>query len=145
MLTGTMQIRGMRELIPIAGTAVILVTGISMVQRATPQDEQLNRAPLAPPCVVRNNYHDPSDCALRRGAAITAPNIGVEGTLDVLDGGGSPRVWSFDIFSGTWQALANAPGPVRSGGAISNLFNDCDFAFEGGGSKKFFSTGTICN
>jgi len=77
------------------------------------------------------------------GAAITSPNIGGEGTLDVLAGGGSSVVWSYDILSNTWRALEEAPRPVRSGGAISNLFSNCDYAFSGDGTS-FFAAGTIC-
>jgi hypothetical protein len=78
------------------------------------------------------------------GTAMTSPNIGGEGTLDVLEGGGSSRVLSYDIQSGIWQPLTYAPTGVEHGAAISNLFNGCDFAFAGGGSNRFFTTGTIC-
>ncbi|MBS1858131.1 MAG: hypothetical protein JST11_22360 [Acidobacteria bacterium] len=76
---------------------------------------------------------------------MTSPNIGAMGTLDLLEGGGASRVWSFDIKAGAWALLENAPEPVRSGGAISNVFNGCDFGFVGEGSSNFFSTGTICD
>lgn len=76
---------------------------------------------------------------------MTSPNIGQDGTLDVLVGGGSSAIWSLDIHSGVWRRLGYAPGPVGPGGAISNLSNSCDFAFVGEGSTGFFSTGTMCD
>lgn len=79
------------------------------------------------------------------GIAMTTPNIGGEGTLDILEGNGSTGVWSFDAFSNTWRTLANTPGPIRAGAALSNLFGSCDFAFAGGGSTMFFTTGTLCS
>lgn len=77
------------------------------------------------------------------GGAITAPNIGQEGTLDVLPGNGSQLVLSLDVASGIWSPVGSAPVPVASGGALSNLFNGCDYAFAGGGSQMFFATGGI--
>jgi hypothetical protein len=77
------------------------------------------------------------------GGAITAPNIGQEGTLDVLLGGGSQQVLSLDVFTKTWSAVGSAPSQIGEGGAIASLFNGCDYAFAGGGSTAFFSTGGI--
>lgn len=101
---------------------------------------------LAGPGQERQIPSDPSSPAVgdRIGSAMTSPNYGGEGTLDVLEGGGSSRVWSFDILSNTWRSLGNAPSPIRAGGAISNLFNSCDYAFTGGGSSDFFAIGTLC-
>jgi len=134
------QVPGVRKLIRIAGTIAIVVTAVTVAQRAKSQSEEAQikyRPPRPPPLRFPSA---PSHV----GAAMTSPNIGGEGTLDVLEGGGSSRVWSFDIESESWQALENAPTNVGPGGAISNLFNGCDFAFAGGGSSSFFSTGTIC-
>jgi hypothetical protein len=78
------------------------------------------------------------------GGGIASPNIGQEGTLEVLAGGGSTVVHKLDVASGTWNTLGAAPAPVLAGGAIFNLFNGCDYAFTGGGSTAFFSTGTLC-
>jgi hypothetical protein len=86
----------------------------------------------------------PPKASVRSGASMTSPNIGREGTLDILEGAGSSHVWSYDIASDAWSALWNPPVAVTAGGAISNLFNSCDFAFAGGGSRIFFTTGTNC-
>jgi hypothetical protein len=75
---------------------------------------------------------------------MTSPNIGDEGTLDIVEGAGSSRVWSYDISLDSWWALWNPATAVTAGGAISSLTNSCDFAFAGGGSHTFFSTGTMC-
>jgi len=77
------------------------------------------------------------------GGGIAAPNIG-DPTLDILQGGGSSIVWSFNGDTGTWH-LFETPGPVGPGGAIANLFNGCDYAFAGNGSRTFFSTGRLCS
>ena len=75
------------------------------------------------------------------GGAVTAPPYGREGTLDVLQGGGSATIWSLDIWANTWSTLGDAPDIIQAGGTNSNQFAGCDFAFVGGGSTKFFSTG----
>jgi hypothetical protein len=77
------------------------------------------------------------------GGALTAPNIGLEGTLNVLPGDGTRTVWSLDIASNTWTVAGTAPSATVQGGAISNLFNSCDFALVGGGSSDFFQTAGI--
>jgi hypothetical protein len=136
----------MRNRNPFARTFAILVIVLTVAQPATPQAEQTNRA--LPERLAERQEEKRFPITARRvshaGAAITSPNIGGLGTLDVLEGGGSARIWSFDIESNTWTPLDSAPGPVGPGGAISNLFNGCDFAFIGDGSTNFFSTGTIC-
>jgi hypothetical protein len=121
----------MLRFISLAGAAVILGTPFCLAQVHAPKD------PRQPSLFTLMGPHS--------GAAITSPNIGGEGTLDVLEGGGSSRVWSFDVLSNTWTLLGNAPAPVGPGGAISNLFNNCDFAFAGDGSASFFATGTACD
>jgi hypothetical protein len=79
------------------------------------------------------------------GGALTAPNYGIEGTLDVLPGNGTRIVWSLDIASNTWTIVGTAPDASGQGGALSNLFNSCDFALIGGGSTRFFRTaGAFC-
>jgi hypothetical protein len=124
----------------------ILATALIVARPATPQAEQANRA--LPGSLTDRQKDNRLPITFRRishaGAAITSPNIGGQGTLDVLEGGGASRIWSFDIESDTWTLLDHAPGPVGPGGAISNLSNGCDFAFVGGGRNNFFSTGTIC-
>jgi hypothetical protein len=80
---------------------------------------------------------------VREGGALASPNIGQEGTLEVLAGGGSKTVHKLDVASGSWSTLADAPAPVVAGGAISHQFNGCAFAFTGG-TTAFFSTGTLC-
>src|SRR5262249_53118856 len=79
------------------------------------------------------------------GGAITTSNIGGadEGTLNVLQGGGASSVWSLDIAANAWKLIDNAPSNVAAGGATANQFNGCDFAFVGGGSSQFFSTGLL--
>jgi hypothetical protein len=39
--------------------------------------------------------------------------------------------------------MDNAPSAIAAGGATSNQFSGCDFAFAGGGSSQFFSTGLL--
>src|SRR5690349_10931798 len=107
----------MRKSLLLAMTVVFLAAGV--LRLAYSQDPQRDAVrpvhiPFGPPHV---------------GTAMTAPNIGGEGTLDVLEGGGSPLVWSYDVESGVWKALTNASTGVEHGAAISNLFNGCDFAF----------------
>jgi hypothetical protein len=123
----------MRKSIFIALTVSFIA--VAIVQRASSQaqDSQIHFPPVRFPF---GSAHV--------GTAMTSPNIGNEGTLDVLEGGGSSRVLSYDIQSGIWQPLTYAPTGVEHGAAISNLFNDCDFAFAGGGSNRFFTTGTLC-
>lgn len=75
------------------------------------------------------------------GGAITSPNFGVEGTLNVLLGGESSEVWSLDIASNSWTLIYNLPASVTKGGAMSHQFNGCNFVFVGEGSTQFFSTG----
>jgi hypothetical protein len=132
----------MRKRVPITGAVAILVV-VGMTQPATPQSEQPKRGLLAPSDDMQNDNRVP--IPFRRvshaGASVTSPNIGA---LDILAGGGSSRIWSFDFELNTWARLEDAPGHVGLGGAISNLFNECDYAFLGDGSTSFFSTGTIC-
>ncbi len=79
------------------------------------------------------------------GGAITSSNVGGAdaGTLNILQGGESTAVWSLDIAANSWKMLADAPGAIAAGGATSNQPNGCDFAFAGGGSNQFFSTGLL--
>jgi hypothetical protein len=79
--------------------------------------------------------------AIGVGGAVTSPNHGRDGTLDVLQGGGSSAIWSLDIASNTWTRIGDGPAEIRAGGANTAQFNGCDFAFAGGGSSDFFSTG----
>jgi hypothetical protein len=78
------------------------------------------------------------------GGAITSPNLGTnsgEGTLNILQGGESLAVWSLDIGEDSWKLIADAPDAVTAGGAAASQFNGCSFAFVGGESNQFFSTG----
>ncbi|HWC95990.1 MAG TPA: hypothetical protein VG456_04555 [Candidatus Sulfopaludibacter sp.] len=109
-----------------------LLALLCLVQAARPQETQ-TRGPL--------RFHGEAHA----GAAVTSPNLGEEGTLDVLEGGGSSRVWSFDVAANAWSPAGIAPQAVGPGGALSSLFNACDYALVGGGSRSFFSTGTGCD
>ncbi len=84
-----------------------------------------------------------SNAGVGAGGAITSPNIGQEGTLDVFIGNGSRQVVSLDVATNTWTAVGFAPAPIGAGGSLSNLFNSCDYAFAGAQSTAFFSTGGI--
>ncbi len=77
------------------------------------------------------------------GGGITSPAFGPDGSLDILQGGGSSTVWSLDVATGNFQILSS-PNPVGSGGAISYLWSGCDYAFTGQGTRTFFSTGPHC-
>jgi hypothetical protein len=124
----------MRESLLVAMTVITIAVAVAQPAGSQAQEPQNRR-----PSQVYFPFGPP-----HAGAALTSANVGVEGTLDVLEGGGSSRVWSYDIESQTWRALASAPTGVESGGAISNLFSGCDFAFVGGESSRFFATGTAC-
>ena len=129
--------QAVREPFQVAGRIVILITAAGLAQRPLSQAQETpsrHRSPFQP-------HFAPSHA----GAAMTSPNYGAEGTLDVLAGGGSSRVWSFDVASNIWRALVSAPVDVGPGGSISSLINGCDFAFAGGGSRGFFSTGMACD
>jgi len=115
----------MRTFILPAVAIVFAMTGAAQERQISPP-----HVPFGPPHV---------------GRSMTAPAYGTEGTLDILEGGESKRVWSFDIGSATWTTMYAAPTAVGSGGSISNLYRDCDFAFVGGGSTKFFATGMRCS
>jgi hypothetical protein len=107
----------MRNRSPFTGTFAILATVLIVVQPATPQSEQTIRA--LPERLTDRQKDNRLPITFRRvshaGAAITSPNVGNQGTLDVLEGGGSSRIWSFDIESDVWTPLDNAPGTCRSG------------------------------
>jgi hypothetical protein len=81
-----------------------------------------------------------SNAGVGPGGAITAPN---NGAVDVFPGNGSRQVLSLDIASGTWTVVGFAPAPIGAGGALSNLFNSCDYGFAGAQSTAFFSTAGI--
>lgn len=97
--------------------------------------------------VATDNWTHQSDVPgpIGPGGAITAPNVGGTGagTLNVLQGGESTSVWSLDIAADSWKLIDNAPGAIAAGGALSNQVNGCDFAFVGGESRQFFSTGLL--
>jgi hypothetical protein len=82
--------------------------------------------------------------ALAQGGGVASPNMGNPGIVDVLEGAGSDRVWSFDI-GADWWTIHRAPGPVGAGGAIASRFNDCDYVLQGGGTQTFFKAGAMCS
>jgi hypothetical protein len=89
-------------------------------------------------------HHSDAPAPIGPGGAVASPNVGTAaagGVLNVLQGGGSQAVWSLDLGANTWTLIDDAPGAVAAGGAVADQTNGCDFAFVGGGSTEFFSTG----
>jgi hypothetical protein len=97
-------------------TTAFLVTAFIVVPRATPQTLQTNSA--LPERLTDGQKDSRVPITYGRGshagAAVTAPNIGGLGTLDVLEGGGSSRVWSFDRKATSGQERGGRLSPYGS-------------------------------